>query len=107
MGKPNVTRHGNRRSRERLGIPKKAADRAAKKALDKGLKHKDVNGSLRRYMDYLYLRGGRAANNMRLYGDHIYIFHDETLITVLNVPPEHRKQAVYLQRKIGVKDDNG
>ena len=105
MDKPNVTRHGNRRSRERLGIPKKAAERAAKNALDKGLKHKDMSGGLRRYMDYLYMRGGCEANNMRLYGDHIYIFRDETLITVLNVPPEHRKQAVYLQRKIGVKDN--
>ena len=99
MDKPRVTKHGNRRSRERMGIPKKAVDRNAQIALEKGIRHRDATGKLKRYMDYLYMRGGCEANNMRVYGDHIYIFRDETLITVLNVPPEHRKQAVYLQRK--------
>ena len=95
-----ITKHGSDRTRERIGIPKKAVDRAAAIAFEKGLKHSDTCGGLKRYLDYLYFRGDGEANNMRVYGDHIYMFHDTTLITVLSVPPEHRKQAVYLQRKM-------
>ena len=96
-----VTKHGGKRSRERLGIPKKAVDRNAMIALEKGLKHGETCGGLKRYLDWLYLKGSGEANNMRVYGDHVYLFHDEILITVLNVPPEHRKQAARLQRKRG------
>ena len=94
-----VTRHGKKRSRERVGIPKRAVDKNAKTALEKGLRYEDTAGALRRYLDYLYWRGNGAANNMRIYGNHVYLFHGEVLITVLNVPPEHRKQAVMAQRK--------
>ena len=96
-----VTKHGGKRSRERVGIPKKAVDRNAKNALEKGVRYEDTCGAMRRYLDWLYLKGSGEANNMRVYGDHVYLFHDEILITVLNVTPEHRKQAARLQRKKG------
>ena len=96
-----VTKHGNKRSRERIGIPKKAVDRNAKNALENGLTHGQTRGGLKRYLDFLYFHGNGEANNMRVYGDHVYLFHDEILITVLNVPPEYRKQAAKLQRKKG------
>ena len=94
-----ITKHGSERTRERMGIPKKAVDRAAAIAYEKGLKHSETCGGLKRYLDYLYFKGGGEANNMRVYGDHIYVFHDEILITVFKLPPEHRKQAMYLQKK--------
>lgn len=94
-----ITCHAEHRVRERVGLPKKAVKRATDRALTDGISHKDVTGGLRRYMECLYNKGNGEANNIRLYGDFIYLFHNHILITVYNVPPEHRKQAKYLQRK--------
>ena len=49
-----VTRHAEHRTRERVGIPKKAVRRAAAKALIQGVKRTDTEGGLRRYLDWLY-----------------------------------------------------
>ena len=46
-----VTRHGEKRSRERMGLKKKAVDRNAMIALEKGLKHGETCGGLKRYLD--------------------------------------------------------
>ena len=74
-------------------------DRNAKNALEKGVRYEDTCGAMRRYLDYLYWRGNGCANNIRVYGDHVYLFRDELLITVLNVPPAHRKRAARMRRK--------
>ena len=96
---PDVTRHGARRARERTGVPKSAVGRMAANALEKGLPHEDTSGGLRRYLDWLYVKGDGGANNMRVYGDHIYLFNGKILITVFNVPPEYRKAAKHQQEK--------
>jgi hypothetical protein len=49
-----VTRHAEHRTRERVGIPKKAVRRAAAKAITKGIKRTEAEGGLRRYLDWLY-----------------------------------------------------
>ena len=94
-----VTRHAEHRTRERVGIPKKAVRRAAAKALTKGIKRTETEGGLRRYLDWLYWRGNGGANTIVVYGDKVYLFNDYTLITVLNVPTAHAKQAARLMKK--------
>lgn len=94
-----VTRHAEHRTRERVGIPKKAVRRAAAKAITKGIKRTETDGGLRRYLDWLYWRGNGEANNIVVYGDKVYLFGNDTLITVLNVPTPHMKQAARLMRK--------
>jgi len=94
-----VTRHAEQRTRERVGIPKKAVRRAADKAIAQGVKRTDTGGGLRRYLDWLYWRGNGAANNITVYGDKIYLFSDDTLITVLNMPSAYKKQAAGLMKK--------
>lgn len=99
MADIDITRHAVHRTRERVGIPKKAVPRAVEKAMTEGLRYEDTEGGLRRYLEYLYAKGGGAANNMRVYGGHIYMFHDDILITTLTVPAKHMKQAARLAKR--------
>ena len=85
-----ISDHAYKRIRERCGLPKKAVERSAMLALQKGLTHKESTGSLKRYFDYLFLSHRKGAN-IRLYGNHIYIFSRNCLITVLPLPNEHKK----------------
>ena len=88
-----VTRHAEHRLRGRVGFPKKAVRRAAAKCMTDGIKRTETTGPLRRYLDSLYLRGGCSVDNIMVYGDLVYMFNDNTLVTVLIVPAKHRKQA--------------
>ena len=97
-----VTKHGNDRARERIGIPKKAVERNAQSALLFGLDQSHSTGSLRRYLAALYERYDGAAGNIRVYGNFVYVFNEEILITVLNLPTEYRRSAVaQLKRRNG------
>jgi hypothetical protein len=58
----------------------------------KGIEHKDTVGRLNRYLSKLYFTE-RKANNIRIYGEHIYLFHDSTLITVLLLPNIFKKHV--------------
>jgi len=86
----NITDHAYKRIKERCGLPKKAVERNAMLALEKGLTHQESTGSLRRYFDYLFLSHKKGAN-IRLYGNHVYIFTTENLVTVLQLPNAHKK----------------
>ena len=66
-----VSRHAERRLRERLGINRRAAKRLAEKAFYEGVRHKDTCGRLKKWMSGLYKKN-RKANNMRIYGDFLY-----------------------------------
>lgn len=78
--------------KQRLGTNAQASQRTAQIAFEHGLQHSDAKGRLRRWMDGLYLQH-RSANNLRLYGDHAYVFAGEVLITVLHVPHKMRKAS--------------
>ena len=87
-----VTKHANKRIRERCGVGKKSCDRMAEIALAQGLSAKEANGQLKRYMDALYFYN-KSADNIRIYGGKAWIFNKENLITVLNVPSNLINQA--------------
>lgn len=93
----HVSRHGEQRSRERLGVPKRAVARMADAALKTGAKHSDFSGSMRRYLDGVFLEHGKP-NNMRVYNQHLFLFSGETLITVWPVPPKYRNAAMNATR---------
>ena len=57
----------------------------AQKALTEGITHSQTKGRLNKWLTHLYFQNKRA-NNIRLYGDKAYIFCDETLVTVLQIP---------------------
>jgi hypothetical protein len=81
-----ITAHGHRRIKQRCG---KSMDRLAQIAFERGLTHSETSGVLGRYIDSLYLYNG-TANNIRLYGDKIYVFCNDILVTVLDTPRKYR-----------------
>ncbi len=64
----------------------------ADKALRLGLIHSDVSGSFSRYFTRLYMSQGKA-NNVRVYGEHVYLFCGETLVTIMDLPKKYREAA--------------
>lgn len=93
----NITRHGAARTKERIGISKKIAQKNAQKALDFGVTHEETSGPLRRYLDYLYFNGG--IDNARIYHRYIYLFAGTTLITIFYLPKKYQAVADKLQKR--------
>lgn len=85
-----ITNHATKRTKERVGISKKLTEKNAIRALECGIQHEDTKGRLRRYVDSLYLKE-HAANNVRIYCNNVYLFHNNILITVFPVPVKYRK----------------
>lgn len=83
----HLTNHARRR-RGRTGLKKKTLDEQAGKAYTLGLRRYDVNGKLRRYMDSL--RYGRNETKVRIYGNMVWIFKGNVLITVYPLPHEYQ-----------------
>lgn len=84
-----VTRHGEKRIRKRIGLPKKTVQRLADAALVEGSRHSDFAGSFRKYLDAVYLEH-RNANNMRVYRGNLFLFNGSTLITCWVLPNRFR-----------------
>lgn len=80
-----VTRHAAKRIRQRLGLNKRATQRHAQLAFDQGFSHAQARGRLKRHMNRLFLDHGNATN-MRVYGEFIYLFAQDVLITVVPLP---------------------
>lgn len=100
-----ITDHGEKRFKERTGLPKRLVTKKAREALRYGIKRNDTSGSLRRYFEYLY-RKEMNADNVRIYLNYVYIFHQEYLITVFQLPQAYRKTAEKIQRQKKEKEGN-
>ena len=93
-----VTAHGAERMKERCKIKSKSVVRLAQIAFDKGLCESEAAGALHGYIRSLYDFNGQA-NNIRLYGDKIYIFCNDTLVTVYDTPKRFQNTIHKLMRK--------
>lgn len=82
-----------------MGLPRKAVDANAARALEYGIRHSETSGSLHRYIEALYWKE-QTANNIRIWMQNVYIFHNETLITVFPLPQKYRKTAENIRRKL-------
>lgn len=89
----NITTHGKKRIKKRCGVNMKSAQRIANIAFENGLSRFDISGCFRKYIDHLYFSYGKQANNIRVYGDKVYIFCERVLVTVLDLPHRYRKTA--------------
>ena len=92
-----VTKHAEKRIRQRLGINKKSTEKAAEKALQLGVTHSETKGNLHRYLDGIFLLNYKPTN-MRVYNHAVYLFRDTKLITVLPLPKNLWTYADKLQR---------
>lgn len=94
-----VTDHGRSRIIERVGGKKNGAEKIAEKAFLNGLTHSETSGRLNKYLTKLYFSNKGNNGNMRVYNRKVYIFKDETLITVLPLPHNLCDMADSQQKK--------
>lgn len=86
MSRSNMTSHGKRRMKERVGANIDKAARLTGKAYTKGVDIKDTRGKLKHYLlNKTRVKAGKNRK-FRVYAGKIYIFYGATLITVLNIP---------------------
>lgn len=93
-----VTKKAERRIRQKLGVSKKSAEKAAEKALQFGVTHAEAKGKLCRHLDGIYLLKLNPTN-MRVYNRFVYLFRDTKLITVLPLPSNLWAYADKLQHQ--------
>lgn len=93
-----VTNHAKQRTKDRLGLSKRIANKIADKALEHGVTHAHAKGKLKSYLDKIYL-SHKSANNLRVYNRKVYLFDKSVLITVLNLPNSLTNAADKLQRQ--------
>lgn len=91
------TKHGSKRVRQRIGVNKKAVDKVSAQAFEKGIPHKDIKGSLRRYLDRLLINGD--ANLIKVYSRQVWLFKDDLLITTWPLPSKYHKTEDKLKEK--------
>ncbi|RKI37035.1 hypothetical protein D7V86_23965 [bacterium D16-51] len=80
-----VTKHAVKRLKQRCGVGKNSVGRVVKKVYELGMTHSETTGNLKKWVDSLYFYN-ETANQVRLYGDKAYIFHNQKLITVIQIP---------------------
>ena len=85
-----LTNHSHDRISERLGLSKRIHQKNADKAFEEGLHISDTKGSLKKYLNKLYIKEGNA-NNIRVTKRYVYLFSGRVLITVLPLPHEFNK----------------
>jgi len=71
------------------GEHKRAAVRSVTRALQKGLRQEESTGNLRWYFDHLH-RFAQAGSVIRIYGNHAYVFHGDTLMALYTLPSEYQ-----------------
>lgn len=76
-----VTRHAADRMRERGGLNRKSIQRIANQIYFNGYPIERTKGRLRKWM-YKISKSNPSAQNLRIYGDKLYIFSNDVLITV-------------------------
>ena len=79
-----VTRHAADRMRERGGLNRKSIQRIANQVYFNGYPIERTKGRLRKWM-YKISKSNPSAQNLRIYGDKLYIFSNDVLITVFKI----------------------
>lgn len=85
-----INEHAYERANERLSLTRESFTKLALKAYEVGINHADAKGRLRKYMDSLWFKY-KKANNIKIYGENIFFFKDNVLITVYQVPSDLKK----------------
>lgn len=87
-----VTQHAYDRAKERMKWSTTVTLKMAILAYNSGISHKETKGNLRNYVSKLFFEYG-VANNTKIYGEDIYLFRDNTLITLYRLPQSLVKLA--------------
>lgn len=97
----HISDHGEERARERANLSRGSTEKMARRALQKGFHYYESTGPLRRYLET------KTTNTCQplVHGEFIYLFSKDqspVLITVLNLPNEHKKQAHKIRKRLNL-----
>ena len=92
-----VTRHGEKRLKERCGVPKRAVQRNAQTAYEKGLNYENATGKLKKYIDSK--NESTQITDVRIWNGNVYVFFGEALLTVYPLPKKYTKREIQLRMK--------
>jgi hypothetical protein len=82
----SVTSHAKRRLKERCGVSKNSAMDMAERAFNRGISFENASTDLKKYISSVYIRHEKIGDNIRIYGNMVYVFDNRTLITVYPIP---------------------
>ena len=82
---PILTKHSISRLQQRCGVSKKNALKVARRAFRTGITHAETHGNLQKFLDSIYL-SQQKGTNMRIYGNAVFVFKGDVLITVIRIP---------------------
>lgn len=82
---PKLTKHSITRLEQRCGVSKKNAPTVARRAFKRGITHAETHGELHKFLDSIYL-SQKKGTNMRIYGNAVFVFKGDVLITVIRIP---------------------
>lgn len=94
-----ISKHAEQRLKERNGLGKKSYNRIVEKAYDNGINHSQTKGNLNKWMSGLYNKYPRKGTEIKLYGDKAYIFVEQVLVTVLQIPNDIKKNMAVMVKK--------
>ena len=98
-----ISKHANKRLKQRVSSKKNCREQMAAKAFVCGYRHGETKGPLNNWMSDVFLKD-HSGNEMRVFNEKLYLFQDGTLITVLNLPPYLKKNFKSLL-KPGAEDE--
>ena len=93
-----ISDHAYKRARQRISWSRNALNRMTVMAYTCGIRRHELKGMLKHYTDDL-MQGYSKRPEIRIYGEFIYIFRNQTLVTLYQVPCELRKHLVYHENK--------
>ena len=104
-----VTNHARRRGKLRMGINSAALNRMAEKASKFGLELDIFAGSFRDFLDLLLVPNDNRKNidKIKIYGEIIYLFKGNVLITLIKVPTEFKKTVKNAKNNCNRKHGQG
>lgn len=76
-----ATKHAKDRARERFHWNENSLNKMMAMAFEKGITHSKAKGKLKKFIDKLWL-DYKQCNNIRIYGENIYFFAANKLITL-------------------------
>lgn len=79
-----ASQHAYDRAKKRFKWKPETLDKMMAKAYHEGIRHSQTKGSLKKYISGLYLRY-KKANNIRIYGQNVYLFRNKKLITLYRI----------------------
>lgn len=92
-----ATLHAQERAKERFHWNEPTLLKMMDLAFSRGFKHSDAKGTLRKFIDKLWFEY-KSANNIRIYGEDIYFFAGNKLITLYRLDNNLIKHLKYLKK---------